>query len=157
MKITDKINMETIIFPLQAISKQDVIEEMLNHCIALDYLTAYTKLKNDLNHREKIFNAASGRAVAYHYNVSIEVNEIIAVLGISNQGIDYQASDGLLCNFILLILEPKNKLNQHRKLINLFQGLINNYKIKSKLLEAQDTEQIFQIFLDWENSNLNII
>ena len=37
MKITDKINMETIISPLQAISKQDVIEEMLNHCIALDY------------------------------------------------------------------------------------------------------------------------
>ena len=59
MKITDKINMETIIFPLQAISKQDVIEEMLNHCITLDYLTACTKLKNDLNHREKIFNAAS--------------------------------------------------------------------------------------------------
>ena len=109
MKLSDKINVKNIIFPLYSKNKQDVIEEMLNHCIKVKALTACTKLKHDLNHREKVFNAASGRGVAYHYNVSLEVNKIVTILGISNQGIDYNASDGVLCNFILLILEPSNR------------------------------------------------
>ena len=157
MKLSDKINVKNIIFPLSSKNKQDVIEEMLNHCIKIKALTACTKLKDDLNHREKIFNAASGRGVAYHYNVSLEVNKIITILGVSNQGIDYNASDGVLCNFILLILEPSKEINQHRKIINLFQGLINNYKIKCRLLDVKDSGEIFRIILDWENNDINLI
>ena len=157
MKLSNKINVKNIILPLYSKNKQDVIEEMLNHCIKIKTLTACTKLKHDLNHREKVFNAASGRGVAYHYNVSLEVNKTITILGISNQGIDYNASDGVLCNFILLILEPSNEINQHRKIINLFQGLINNYKIKCGLLDAKDSKGILRIISDWEKNDIELI
>ena len=92
---------------------------------------------------------------------SIDLFNVIFSLNLSNITIvsftEYPITVKIPTIKIEFTVEPKNKLNQHRKLINLFQGLINNYKIKSKLLEAQDKEQIFQIFLDWENSNLNII
>jgi PTS system nitrogen regulatory IIA component len=104
-----------------------------------------------LDTQDKEFNSASGRGVAYHYHASIEVKETLAVLGISKGGIDYHASDRLLCNFILLILEPKDNLNRHRKFISLFQNLIKDSNIKSKLLEATSTNEAETIIREWEN------
>jgi len=96
-------------------------------------------------------NSASGRGIAYHYNISIEVDDMVAVLGISKEGIDYNASDGLSCNFILLILEPQSKEELHRHFIHCFQDMISDISIKEKLLDASSNIEIEQIIKVWEN------
>jgi len=151
MKLLDKINSQTIILPLKSTCKNDVIHELLDYFYKLNYLTSTVKLFSYLDTQDKKFNSASGRGVAYHYHTSIEVNKTLVVLGISKGGIDYQASDGLLCHFILLILEPKDNPNRHRKFISLFQDLIKDSNIKSKLLEATSTNEAETIIREWEN------
>ena len=154
MKISDKINTKTIVLPLQSICKYDVLQELLNHCMLLDYLTSTEKLISYLDEKEKKMNSASGRGVAYHYNTSVEVDDMIAVLGISKKGIDYDASDGLSCNFILLILEPQSKKELHRHFINCFQDMISDISIKEKLLDASSNIEIEQIIKAWEDQLL---
>ena len=151
MKISDKINTQTIVLPLQSICKYDVLQELLNHCMSLDYLTSTVELISSLDKKEKKMNSASGRGVAYHYNTSIEVDDMIAVLGISKEGIDYNASDGLSCNFILLILEPESKEELHRHFINCFQDMISDISIKEKLLDASTNIEIEEIIKIWED------
>ena len=153
MKLSDKINNSTIIYPLQAISKQEALHELLNYFQSLEYLTNTTKLFSSLSSKDKDISSTSGRGVAYHYHTSIEVEETLAVLGISKGGIDYNAIDGLQCHFILLILEPTNHPNSHRKLINLFQNLIKNPTTKSKLLELNSSSEVERIIKDWENDD----
>jgi mannitol/fructose-specific phosphotransferase system IIA component (Ntr-type) len=153
MKLSEKINNKTIIYPLRAKSKEDALHELLDYFQSLDYLTATTKLFSYLSSKDKIFNSASGRGVAYHYHTSVEVTETLAVLGISKDGIDYNATDGLFCHFILLILEPMSSPNSHRKLINLFQELIKNPIVKSNLLELNSSEEVEKIIINWENSD----
>ena len=155
MKLIDKINTQTIISHLKSESKKDVIHELLDHFHNLEYLTSTVKLFSYLDDKEKQFNSASGRGVAYHYHTSIEVEETLAVLGISKKGIDYNAADGLRCHFILMILEPKNKPNKHRILINLFQNLIKNSNIKSKLLELNSNQDVEDVIRAWEKNEEN--
>tara|TARA_Y100000590_G_C15716167_1_gene1011966 strand:+ start:868 stop:1350 length:483 start_codon:yes stop_codon:yes gene_type:complete len=151
MKISDKINSKTVVLPLQSNCKYDTLQELLNHCKSLDYLTSTVKLISSLDEKEKKMSSASGRGVAYHYNTSIEVDDMIAVLGISKKGINYDAADGMLCNFILLILEPESKEQQHRQFINYFQDMINDISIKEQLLDADTKSEIEQIIINWEN------
>ena len=151
MKISDKINTKTIVLPLQSTCKYEVLQELLNHCMLLDYLTSTKKLISCLDEKEKKMNSASGRGIAYHYNTSVEVEDMIAVLGISKEGIDYDASDGLSCNFILLILEPQSKEELHRHFINCFQDMISDISIKEKLLDASSNIEIEKIIKIWEN------
>ena len=153
MKLSDKINNTTIIYPLQSSSKNDVLHVLLDYFQNLEYLTATTKLFSYLSSKDENFNSASGRGVAYHYHTSIEVKETLSVLGISKEGIDYNATDGLLCHFILLILEPTIYPDSHRKLINLFQDLIKDPNIKSNLLEINSSKEAEKIILDWENDD----
>ena len=153
MKLSEKINNKTIIYPFKSKSREEAIHELLDYFQKLDYLTATTKLFSYLSSKDKIFNSVSSRGVAYHYHTSIEVNETLAVLAISKDGIDYNATDGLLCHFILLILEPIHAPNSHRKLINLFQELIKNPIIKSNFLELNSANEIEKNIINWENSD----
>ena len=153
MDLLKIINNKTIIYPLKSISKADAMQELLDYFYHLDYLTSTIKLLSYLDDQEKEFNSASGRGVAYHYHTSIEINETLAVLGISKEGVDYNAADGMLCHFILLILEPKDEPNKHRILINLFQNLIKDSKIKSQLLDINSSNEAEDIIKEWQNQN----
>jgi len=155
MKLLDKIYTQTIICAIKSESKKDVLHELLNHFHKLEYLTSTAKLFSYLDAKENFFNSAAGRGVAYHYHTSIEVEETLAVLGISKKGIDYAAGDGLRCHFILMILEPKKEPNKHRILINLFQNLIKDSNIKSKLLELNSIQEVEDVIRDWEDNEEN--
>jgi len=155
MKLSSTITDKSILFDLDAENKTSAIKELLNHCINLDILSSAIKLNVYLNEKEKSFNSAVGRGIAYHYNTSVEVNDIVAILGVSKNGIDYNANDGLLCNFILLILEPTEESTQHRKLINLFQTMINDPTIKSKIIESKNPNEIIDVIQEWETIQLD--
>ena len=151
MKISDKINSNTIVLQLKSNCIHDVLQELLDHCIKLDYLTSSVKLISSLDEKEKIISSASGRGVAYHYNTSIEVDDVITILGIAPSGIDYEAPDGMLCNFILLILEPASKPDQHRQLINYFQDMIGDMNFKEQLLDAKTIYEVEDVIKTWDN------
>ena len=156
MNLLDKLNKNTIIYPLASTCKQDVMHELLDHLLKLNYLTSTVKLFEYIDNKDKQFNSASGRGIAYHYNTSIEIPETTAVLGISKQGIDYGANDGLLCHFILLIIEPEHEENKHRILINLFQNMIKDSSIRKQLLNGSSLVELENIIKHWEEDQNTI-
>ena len=154
MKLSDKINKKTIIYPLNSQVREDALQELLNHFQNNKYLKETKKLFSYLNSDQ--FKTMARRGVAYHYHTSLEVKETLAVLGISADGINYQSTDGLPCNFILLILEPMKNPNSHRKFINMFQEFIKTSNIKSELLKAASNDDIEKIISEWETNNRNL-
>ena len=156
MKLSEKLENNTILYSLNSSNKTDVLHELLDHFCEIHYLKTAVKLFSYLDSKEKNANSASGRGIAYHYNTSAEINDTIAILGISKKGIDYNAVDGLLCNFILLILEPESKPNSHRLIINLFQDLIKDINIKDKLLDANSSDETVNIIYEWEENQNKI-
>ena len=154
MKLSDKINKKTIIYPLNSLVREDALQELLNHFQNNKYLKETKKLFSYLNSDQ--FKTMARRGVAYHYHTSLEVKETLAVLGISADGINYQSTDGLPCNFILLILEPMKNPNSHRKFINMFQEFIKTSNIKSELLKAESNNDIEKIISEWETNNRNL-
>ena len=156
MKLSDKLNNKTILNRLNANNKIDVLKELLDHLCSIGFLEKNAKLFSYLEQKANTNNSTSSRGIAYHYNTSTEINETIAVLGISNNGIDYESVDGLMCNFILLILDPESKSNSHRLIINLFQDLIKNINIKDALLKSNSSDDIFNVICEWEENQNKI-
>ena len=156
MKLSDVLNNNTILYSLHSNTKADVLHELLDHFCNIDYLETAVKLFSYLENKDKNSSSASGRGISYHYNTSIEISETIAILGISKKGIDYNAVDGLLCNFILLILEPESKPDNHRVIIKLFQDLIKDINIKDKFLDANSSSEISSLILEWEENQNKI-
>ena len=154
MKLQDKIKNNTIIYPIKSNDKSTTIQELLNKLLEEQFLTATTKLFSFIKDHDKIMNPAVGRGIAFHHSSSIEVGEMVAVLGISNCGINYRSPDQQKVHFILLILDPVDEPTLHRKFIHRFQKFINDYNMKTQLLECNSKEQIAQLMYSWEEKYL---
>ena len=154
MKLSEKINKKTIIYPLKSKTREDAIHELLNHFQNNKYLKETKKLFSYLNSDQ--FKIMARRGIAYHYHTSMEVTDTLAVLGISLDGINYQSTDGLPCNFILLILEPMKNPNSHSIFINMFQEFLKTSNLKSELFKLESNCDIEKIIFEWEINNRNL-
>ena len=151
MELIDKLNKETILIPMHAPTKEDAIQELLNHLFSLDILSGTIKLFTNINEQEKLFTSSTGRGVAYPHSTSMEIKDLKCVLGISKQGIDFNSPDGHGCHLILLTLSPFNEPKDHRKFITRFRLMVDDPMIRSNLLDSNDLTDVINIISDWED------
>ena len=154
MNLSDLLNEATICYPLVSNSRNGAIQEMLNHLQALGHLSDTMKLYRYIEELENNHSTAAGKGIAYPHSTSIEVNDLICVLGISQSGLDFNSPDGQLCHIILLSLSSHQEPDKHRKFIRLFSSMIADANIRTKLLDSSNSIEIANIITNWEDNQL---
>lgn len=153
MNLRDKLKEKTIILPIKATTQTDAIQELLTHLQGINILTATSKLISYIDINEKKSPSAAGRGIAYPHSTSIEVENLVCVLGFSKDGIDFNSPDGQLCHIILLTLSPDEDPREHRKFITRFRTMIDNPVIRSQLLDANQPIEVINIIQHWEEED----
>ena len=151
MNLRDKLKESTILLPIQASTQSEVIQELLDHLQSLDKLSDTRKLYAAITDKEETLPSAAGRGIAYPHFTSMEINELVCILGISKEGLEFNAPDGQLCHLILLTLSPNEDPCEHRKFITRFRIMFDNPEIRFGLLEANDHREIMNIIQNWED------
>ena len=153
MNLRDKLNEKTVILPIQSSTQADVIQELLIHLQKIEILSNTIKLYKKIKNNEAIVPCAAGRGIAYPHSTSIEVEELTSVLGISKDGIDFNAPDGQLCHIILLTLSPDEAPSEHRKFITRFRIMFDDPNLRSSLLDANQPKEVINIIQKWEDDD----
>ena len=149
MKITDKLNKETIIF-LENDNRSDVIKELLDHLVNFNYLEKSVKLFSFIDSKESESSSAIGRGVALPHSISKELQDLVCILGISKTGIHYDNNRAHPCHIILLSLSPESNPDIHRKFISKFRLLMIDPTLKHEIINAQSSEYIERLLTNWE-------
>ena len=154
MKLSNRLRKQNIIFPLKSNGRSEAIQEMLDRLLKLNYLTATVKLHSFIDNKNTLINSAVGRGISYHYSTSIEIENQLAVLGISSDGIDYESPDEQKVHFILLILDTEKESNSHRKLVNRFQHFISESNFRMKIIDCVSVDEVAKLISTWEEKYL---
>jgi len=150
MNLRDKLKETAILLPMQASTQSEAIQELLVHLQSLDKLSATAKLYAVMMEKEETLPSAAGRGIAYPHSTSIEIDDLVCVLGISKEGLDFNSPDGQLCHLILLTLSPEENPSGHRKFITRFRIMFDNPEVRFGLLEANHASEIMDIIQNWE-------
>ena len=151
MNLRDKLKESTILLPIQASTQLEAIQELLVHLQSIDKLSDTTKLYAAITEKEETLPSAAGRGIAYPHFTSIEIDDLDCVLGISKEGLDFNAPDGQLCHLILLTLSSEEDPCGHRKFITRFRIMFDNPEVRFDLLEANHPSEITDIIQNWED------
>ena len=154
MNLSDLLNETTVCCPLVSNTRNGAIQELLNHAQNLKYISDTIKLYTYIEELENNHTTAAGKGVAYPHSTSIEVKNLICILGISKIGLDFNSPDGQLCHIILLSLSSKDEPDKHRKFITLFRAMISDSNIRTLMLESDSPLQISEIIKNWEADDL---
>ena len=116
MKLYDILNVNTIVAPIEADGRDSSIQELLNKLVDNGTLIASSKLLEYIENIENHQSTAAGKGVAYPHSMSIEVDNLEAILGISINGILYKRIEAKIekinkkhCILIFKLREGKNR------------------------------------------------
>jgi len=111
------IHHENVCF-LKNDSKEDAFWEILN--LFDNHINKDIKksLYFDLIKRENSFNSGYNHGIALPNLLSDKIDKPLLAIGISKKGIDFNATDGYLSHFIIVLISPSKSSNLHNQLIN---------------------------------------
>ena len=153
MKINEILTLETILVEVKANNKENSIKELAGFLCKNHAIADKSELVRVLLEREKLGSTGIGENVAIPHAKMKGLNQIIAAFGISKNGVEFDSLDQKPVNFIFLLLAPENATGIHLKALARISRLLKNQEFKSKLLNASNREDIYNIILN-EDSKL---
>ena len=124
--ITDLINEQLICLNLTAKTKDDVFTEMANTLHKQGRISDKQQFLADIYAREALGNTGFEEGVALPHAKSAAVISPAVMIGVSQEGIEYGADDGLPSRLFFMIASPANGADHHIEVLA---------ELSSKLIE----------------------
>ena len=156
MKLLDFVLTDALIPDLKSTERDDVITELVDAAVAAKGIpkTQRDTLIQEIIGREKHGSTGFGKGVAVPHVKHEKIKKMVAAIGVSQNGVDFNALDKAPVYSVVLLLSPANKPDEHLQAMeNIFSNLQkDNFRrflrqattaeaIKDLLHEA-DTQQL---------------
>ena len=156
MKLTDIVATGGIVPRLNATTRDEAIAELIDQLIASGAIPG--ALREDLVKaiiaREQKGTTGFGKGVALpHVRLSL-IDRMVAAVGISEDGIDFNALDREPVYSIFLLLSPDNKQDDHLRAMEIIFKNISQPKFRSFLRQSSTTEEVQSLLEDADNQAL---
>ena len=147
MKIGDFLLSKAITADLKGTTKEDVIEEMVKLLVnagAVDKKHK-SKLVEILMAREALGSTAIGQGIAIPHGKCEYVSKLIAALGVSKNGIDFDSLDGEPAHIFFLLVAPADSAGPHLKALSRISRLLKDKYFRDHLKNVKDEKMILEL------------
>lgn len=145
MHLASLLAPDRIIPAMRARGHMDAIEELVDQLVLASALAAdlRTEILRQLIAREEFVSTGIGGGVAIPHAFSNHVSHLIAVLGRSPDGIDFDALDRSPVHLMILFLVPTKDYQSHLRMLAAIAKMFANSTIRQRIAEASTPEGIF--------------
>lgn len=147
MKILDFLCADAVTAELKATTKKELIEEMVNMMVDAGAFEKKSKVKiiDVLMAREALGSTAIGQGIAIPHGKTDCVDKLVAGLGISKRGIDFDALDGEPAHIFFLLAAPIDSAGPHLKALARVSRLLKDKYFRESLRAVKDKKDIIEL------------
>lgn len=163
--VQNSIRLATV-FPKEAIlldvprqSKQQVIRQLAHHLVKIGshHSAGELSIVEQILKREKSGTTALGDGFAFPNCLSAQANTFLGAIGISSEGIDFEAIDGELVRSIFLVIGPPQFREQHIELLGKLAALARDKTLRTQLIGCRTPEGVYHFLEEVDrNRDLNM-
>ena len=150
MKISELLDPQAIVADLQARDKDRALAELSEALIAGEPSLNRDEVMAVLQEREKLGSTGIGDGVAIPHGKLAGIPELMLAFGRSRAGVDFESMDGQPAHLFFLLVAPEESVGVHLKTLARISKLLKDVAVRQKLLDATDSEAIYQVILDEE-------
>jgi fructose-specific phosphotransferase system IIA component len=137
---------DNIVVGLRSRRKFDALRELTAVFNDDDAVTDSKAFLSNLILREKQSSTGIGKGVALpHAHEDSIVRQILAI-GISHDGVEFDAIDGAPVQIVAILGTPKKHQKQHMELLAALSRLLQHEQVRETLLAAADAGEVLDIF-----------
>jgi len=154
MLLSELIQPDLIKLNMEARNKWDAIEELIDHLISAHELrmTNRQEVVDAVFAREHSLSTGLEHSLAVPHGAVDCVNDILAGIGISNEGIPFESMDGKPARLIVLLVIPKGAFQRHVRTLAGIARLARNQHLRERILSAQSEDEVMDVIFELEAS-----
>ena len=150
MKLSDIVCFSAIVADLQSSDRNGAIRELVRHLHSAGRLGSGDpeKLSREVIKRENEASTGMGKGVALPHVKTEGLENPVAAIGRSSQGLDFRALDKQPVYSVILLISPKQDPDRHLQAMELLFRNLNHDDFRRFLRQAQSVEEIEEIIRD---------
>lgn len=153
MILADNIKKSNILIKPKSKNRWELIDEMVNIALKNNEIPAehIDSIRKSLIEREKSMSTGIGNNVAIPHCTSSKITDIIIIMTINKNGIDFDSIDNQPVKIAILLLVPKNKLTQHIKTLANIARMMSDTGLREKLLTIKTPEGVIKTLKNYKD------
>ncbi len=150
MKISDILFEEGIEVNLSSTTKEEVLNELVDLLNQIKPLPNIEDIRKGIFDREKLSSTGIGNGLAIPHAKVSGIKNIIAGIGLSKQGIDFQSTDSSLSNIFFILISPKEDQGAHVKTLAKIAKILKDEAWRRQLLECNKAKEVIEFIIEKE-------
>jgi len=152
MKLSKILSPDLIKIGIDSVSKEDIIRELIKVLDDDGLVADADQAFGDVLDRELQQSTGLEKGIAIPHGKSNSVSQLVGMLGVCAEGIDFASLDGEPSQMFFLLIAPPDQLTQHIKALSNIAKITQNSNFKRRLLKAETSEEAFRLIKDMEES-----
>lgn len=148
VKLKELITKETVIF-LETLEMEDTIDALVGKAKVEGLISDEKSFKEAVLEREELVSTGIGLGVAIPHAKVKELDKFFVIVGLNKNGLDWDAIDRNPVGAVFLIGGPEKQQKKYLQIIAKLILLIKNPERRQKLLNAQEEQEIVEIFQEF--------
>ncbi len=159
MGLRNILNGDQIIADLLAADRWEAIDELMNNLVRIgrinpEYRDTITAV---VRKRESSMSTGIGFGIGIPHASTDLISEVVASLGRSKNGVEFDALDGQPVKLVILFLIPQGQFQKHLHTVAEIARLLHKADFRQALEQAPDVSTILQIINGQESTGANRI
>ena len=156
MKIGDFLCTKATTIDLKSTNKKDIIQELVGILVDVGEIDKKNKpkLTETLLAREALGSTAIGQGVAIPHGKCEFVTKLVAALGISKKGVDFDSLDGEPAYIFFLLVAPIDSAGPHLKALARISHILKDRYFREHLRQAKDEKIILKLISQADERSL---
>jgi mannitol/fructose-specific phosphotransferase system IIA component (Ntr-type) len=154
MNLGDILGPENILPDLQATNRWEAIEEMINNLVGTAKIRTEDRdaIAAVVKKRETSMSTGIGFGVGIPHASTDLIYEVVAALGRSKKGVNFDALDNQPVYLVVLFMVPQGQFQKHLHTLADIAKLLHKKEFRQALEEAPNAQAIYKIIKEQSRS-----
>lgn len=144
MLLTDLLSPERIKIPLTAVSKEELLRELVDVVTGSDRKEDQDDVLRAVREREAVLSTGIGHGVAIPHGKSSAIGELRMAAGRVVEPIEFDALDGEPVSLVFLLVGPESAAGPHIKALSRISRIVRRDDVRARLIAAKSAQEFLQ-------------
>ena len=150
MRLTDILQPESVVVPLEAEGKQEAIFKLADQLSASAGIKDPEGLKQAIWERETTRTTGIGHGIAIPHGKSEGVEQLCMAIGVARNPVDFNSIDGRPVELIILLASPVDQTGPHIQALAKISRMLTNEDFRTALLNSENGEAMYNLIAEHE-------
>ncbi len=145
MKISEFLSKGAIKIGMDSTEKESALRELVDVLAGVKDIGDKGAIVKSLIDRENLGSTGIGQGIAIPHGKTDRVKELVAVLGISKKGVNFEALDGEVVYIFFLLVAPKETAGPHLKALAQISRLLRDAYFCELMRRCKTADEVYEL------------